>query len=163
QYLMGFRTPDEVPPPFLVTGPGRSFATRLPQVGVSFDGQRRDVSAAEIIAAEGRRTPDSTVSQRRFRFAFILIVPEGATPSQAAPEKNRSTPAAVGNFFGPPCSRPAVRRYSASLELASLDLSRIRRSGRTVHCSHGLDSEARGCATEDSLKHANRSRQSRSV
>src|SRR5262249_20511776 len=75
QYLMGFRTPDEVPPQFLVTGPDRSFATRLPRVGVSFDGQRRDVSAAEIIAAEGRRTPDSTVSQRRFRFAFILIVP----------------------------------------------------------------------------------------
>src|SRR5439155_23639072 len=83
QYLMGFRTAEEVGPPFLVTGPSRSFATKLPQVGVSFDGQRRDVAAADIIAAEGRRTPDSTVSQRRFRFAFILIVPEGVPPSQA--------------------------------------------------------------------------------
>jgi hypothetical protein len=57
QYLMGFRTAEEVAPPFLVTGPSRSFATRLPQVGVSFDGQRRDITAADIIAAEGRRTP----------------------------------------------------------------------------------------------------------
>jgi hypothetical protein len=82
QYLMGFRAPKEAPAAFLVNGSGVS-ASRLPQVGVSLDGQRQDVSVEDIIAAEGRRTPDSTVSQRRFRFAFILIVPQESTPSQA--------------------------------------------------------------------------------
>jgi hypothetical protein len=82
QYLMGFRAPEEVDPPFLVIGPSRSFALRLPQVGVSFDGQRQDIGVSDIIAAEGRRTPDSTVSQRHFRFAFILIVAQGSMPSQ---------------------------------------------------------------------------------
>ena len=83
QYLMGFRAPEEVPPVFFVNGPSRAFALQQPRVGVSFDGQRQDVSVTDIIAAEGRRTPDSTVSQRRFRFAFILVVPQGAAPSQA--------------------------------------------------------------------------------
>ncbi len=83
QYLMGFRAPEEVAPSFLVTGPSPSFATRLPQAGVSFDGQRQDVAIDDIIAAAGRRTPDYTVSQRRFRFAFILIVPAGSTVSQS--------------------------------------------------------------------------------
>ena len=83
QYLMGFRTPEEVPPTFLVTGASRDFSFNAGQVGVSFDGQRRDIAISEIIAAEGRRTPDSTVSQRRFRFAFIMIVKQGSTPSQS--------------------------------------------------------------------------------
>jgi hypothetical protein len=82
QYLMGFRAPEEVAPAFLVNGSG-VFASRLPQVGVSFNGQRQDIGVEDIIAAEGRRTPDSTVSQRRFRFAFILIAPQGAAPSAA--------------------------------------------------------------------------------
>src|SRR5260370_25078434 len=80
---MGFRAPEEVDPPFLVVGPSRAFALRLPQVGVSFDGQRQDIGVSDIIAAEGRRTPDSTVSQRHFRFAFILILPQGSMPSQS--------------------------------------------------------------------------------
>jgi hypothetical protein len=83
QYLMGLRAPEEVAPVFLVNGPSRLFAAQLPQVGVSFDGQRQDIGVADIIAAEGRRTPDSTVSQRRFRFAFILIAPQGSTPAPA--------------------------------------------------------------------------------
>jgi len=80
QYLMGLRAPAEVPPTFLVTGTSSSLANRLGQTGVSFDGQRRDISVTDIIAAEGRRTPDSTVSQRRFRFAFIFVIRQGSTP-----------------------------------------------------------------------------------
>src|SRR5260370_17925208 len=41
------------------------------------------MGVADVIAGEGRRTPDSTVSQRRFRFAFIVFVPQGSAPSQA--------------------------------------------------------------------------------
>ena len=120
QYLMGLRTPEEVAPPFLVTGPSRSFATRLPQVGVSFDGQRRDISAADIIAAEGRRTPDSTVSQRRFRFAFILIVREGVPPSQADIDQIDTFRRQFETFYG----RAASDRASADTALRlSLRLS----------------------------------------
>ena len=82
QYLMGFRPPAEVPPSFVVT-PASISAARAPQVGVRFDGTRRDVTVEELIAAEGRRIPDHTVSQRRYRFAFILVVPQGEQPTEA--------------------------------------------------------------------------------
>jgi len=82
QYLMGFRAPDDVPPTFLVTNPSVLTGSRSPQVGVNFNGERRDVTVQEIISVEGRRTPDHTVSQRRFRFGFILVVAQGSQPSQ---------------------------------------------------------------------------------
>ena len=37
----------------------------------------------DIIQVEGRRTPDYTVSQRNFRFGFILVVAQGSEPSPA--------------------------------------------------------------------------------
>ncbi|MDQ6760021.1 MAG: hypothetical protein M3Z32_09180, partial [Acidobacteriota bacterium] len=82
QYLMGFRPPDEVPPTFLVANsPEIPSGSRGPQTGVVFNGQRRDITIDQIIDSTGRRTPDSTVAQRRFRFAFLLIMPPGTTPS----------------------------------------------------------------------------------
>ena len=86
QYLMGLRAPEEVPGSFLVTSASVS-PLRHPQVGVSFDGQRRDIAVEEIIRAEGRRTPDHTVAQRHFRFAFILLSPSGTEPSAAELQK----------------------------------------------------------------------------
>jgi uncharacterized protein (TIGR03437 family) len=83
QYLMGFRAPEEVPATFLVTNPSVTAGSRPPQTGVNFNGDRRDVTVQEIIQAEGRRTPDHTVSQRKFRFGFILVVAQGSEPSQA--------------------------------------------------------------------------------
>ncbi len=80
QYLMGLRSPEEVPDTFLVEHSSITNPSRMPQAGVAFDGTRRDIRIDEIISAEGRRTPDQTVSQRHFRFAFVLIVAEGATP-----------------------------------------------------------------------------------
>lgn len=80
QYLMGFRAPEETLPTFLVENATIS-ASSGPRKGVQFDGRRRDVAVEEIIQAEGRRTPDHTVAQRRFRFGFVLIVPESQIPS----------------------------------------------------------------------------------
>lgn len=80
QYLMGFLAPSEVPPTFLVTGSASGMATDFPQVGIGFNGMRQDVQISDIIQAEGRRTPDSTVAQRHFRMAFVLIVKAGTTP-----------------------------------------------------------------------------------
>ncbi|MEJ5368722.1 MAG: hypothetical protein WHT08_10410 [Bryobacteraceae bacterium] len=80
QYLMGLRGPGEVSPVFYVDNANTS-RTALPRVGVTIRGARRDVTVERIIEAEGRRTPDDTVAQRLFRFAFILITPPGAEPS----------------------------------------------------------------------------------
>ncbi|MCC6585614.1 MAG: hypothetical protein IT168_02745 [Bryobacterales bacterium] len=79
QYLMGFRAPEEVPPTFVVMNSGQN-PSRTPQSGVTFDGDRRDVEIGDVIAAEGRRTPDNTVAQRRFRIGFVLITATGVEP-----------------------------------------------------------------------------------
>jgi uncharacterized protein (TIGR03437 family) len=82
QYLMGLRAPAEVPGAFLVENPTPNFAAAThPFSGISFNGTRREIGVADVIATEGRRTPDYTVAQRRFRFAFILVVAPGTTPS----------------------------------------------------------------------------------
>jgi len=82
QYLMGFRPAEQVPDTFLVTDyPAYVSPLWHPQSGVAFDGARRNVSVNDIIQVEGRRTPDYTVAQRRFRFALILVVAQGSQPS----------------------------------------------------------------------------------
>ncbi|MBM3755714.1 MAG: hypothetical protein FJW38_17225 [Acidobacteria bacterium] len=83
QYLMGVRAPEEVPPTFLVEGASISPGIVDPRVGVAFGGVRRNVTVDDLIAVEGRRVPDHTVEQRRYRIAFILIVPEDTEPSAA--------------------------------------------------------------------------------
>jgi uncharacterized protein (TIGR03437 family) len=79
QYLMGFRQSAAVPPFFAVTGSGFS-PLGHPVAAVQLNGNRLDIGVNDVIAVEGRRTPDSTVAQRRYRFAFILVVPAGSTP-----------------------------------------------------------------------------------
>jgi uncharacterized protein (TIGR03437 family) len=86
QYLMGFRAAEEVKPIFVATSPSVS-PLQQPRLGVNFNGGRRDISVEDIIAAEGRRTPDHTVAQRRFRFAFVLIVPDGVEPTSESLQK----------------------------------------------------------------------------
>lgn len=74
QYLMGLIPPGEVPPSFYVA-PRVTFyrAEDGPRPGAAFDGERINVTVDSIIDANGRRTPDSSVAQRRFRMAFVLI------------------------------------------------------------------------------------------
>ncbi|MBI5283438.1 MAG: hypothetical protein HY858_17300 [Candidatus Solibacter usitatus] len=98
QYLMGLRAPQEVPPSFLVRGspyPNAGF----PRAGVVFSGQRQDITVDDVIAAEGRRTPDDTVAQRRFRFALIMLVPAGTEPQADDLEKLESYRAEFERFF----------------------------------------------------------------
>lgn len=100
QYLMGFRPADEVPATFVATGTATSLQTRAPQIGVDFNGGRRDVTVQEIIQAEGRRTPDHTVAQRRYRFGIILVVRQGTTPSQADLDKLDGFRREFENYYG---------------------------------------------------------------
>ncbi len=81
QYLMGLRAPEDVPATFLVTNSSLGTFNRGPQRGVRFDGQRRDVTIGDVVDAEGRRTPDHTVAQRHFRFAFIVLTADGMEPT----------------------------------------------------------------------------------
>ncbi len=80
QYLMGLRAPSEVSPTFVVLNSGQAEA-QAPQTGVSFGGTRLNVKIEDVIAAAGRRVPDSTVAQRTFRMAIVLIVPAGSNLS----------------------------------------------------------------------------------
>lgn len=81
QYLMGFRPPVDVPDTFLVTGVPAFMTQWHPLRGVGLDGERQNISVENVIQAMGRRTPDSTVAQRRFRFAFIIVVAQGTEPT----------------------------------------------------------------------------------
>ena len=75
---MGLRAPVEVAPTFLVW-PSNVAAADFPRAGVEFRGSRVDLKVDDIVAAEGRRTPDWTVAQRRYRFAFVLVTSSGGT------------------------------------------------------------------------------------
>ena len=84
KYLMGFLDPSEVGPSFLVEAPSADSSaarSRSPKVGVRFNGVRKEVRIEDIIAAHGDRRPDTSVSQRHFRHAFVLVVDEGTAPS----------------------------------------------------------------------------------
>ncbi len=72
QYLMGFVPAEQVPPTFFVAN-SSSPDSRFSQANQPLTGTRRDVRIEEIVQAEGRRAPDPGVSQRRFRFAFLLV------------------------------------------------------------------------------------------
>ena len=81
QYLMGFLPSQDVPATFLVQDATSGDSGRAPQTGVNFNGVRRDIYIEEIIQAEGRRTPDYTVAQRRFRLGFVLVTKSGTAPT----------------------------------------------------------------------------------
>lgn len=84
QYLMGLRAKEDVGPLFYVGNSSLGAGVNLPpQVGLRFDGTRRDVSVDDLIAVHGRRTPDHTVSQRKYRFAVVVITPRGAALNTA--------------------------------------------------------------------------------
>ncbi len=88
QYIMGLRAPEEVPPSFVVVNSSAPFSpSSPPAVGVSFNGERRNIPLDLIVAAEGPRIPESAVSQKRFTFAFALLVRDGTTPSPQEIEK----------------------------------------------------------------------------
>jgi uncharacterized protein (TIGR03437 family) len=121
QYLMGLRAPEEVLSTFLVEN-ARNFspvikaAASAPQVGVSFDGSRLEVGLDSIIAAEGTRAPDSRVAQKTFRFAFLLMVSEGAQPSAATLAKIEEFRTRWEDYF----EAAADRRATAQTDLVRL-------------------------------------------
>jgi hypothetical protein len=88
QYAMGLVPPSEVPGFFYVQNPTNVTPNRTaesaPQVGVTFNGTRRDLLIDDIIAVNGPRIPTSAESARVHRQAFIYITSAGRVPSAAA-------------------------------------------------------------------------------
>ncbi|HEY0873044.1 MAG TPA: hypothetical protein VGD94_06190 [Vicinamibacterales bacterium] len=87
QYAMGLVSPSEVPPFFYVQSPTNVAPNRnresSPQVGVTFNGTRRDVLIDDIIAINGPRVPSSAETPRVHRQAFLYISSAGRTPTAA--------------------------------------------------------------------------------
>ncbi len=107
QYLMGLRPAWDVPPlhdlfrvanATTLSGSGIP-NTRLPQIGVDMKGLRTNVAIEGIITANGRRTPDYTVSQKHYRAGFIYVVPTGEQPNQADLDKINNFRALIGPYF----------------------------------------------------------------
>lgn len=120
QYLMGWRAASEVPDTFYVAGAPANLRNLQPLRGVSFDGERRDVSAVDVARAMGRRTPDHTIAQRHYRFAFLLITAAGAEPTAADLAQLEQYRALFGPFF----AKAATNRATAATTLRrSLKLS----------------------------------------
>ena len=92
QYLMGFRSASELDPLFYVqpasgTGHVATDVTSLSDMGLTFNGTRRNLTIDDIISADGPRIPDASISPKIFRQAFILLVRAGVSPSTAELEK----------------------------------------------------------------------------
>ncbi len=90
QYAMGLREASEVPPFFYVEAPTNAKPparrTGAPEVGVTFNGTRRDVLIEDIIEVEGPRVPAAADAPRVHRQAFVYIVRGGreANPNHVA-------------------------------------------------------------------------------
>jgi hypothetical protein len=78
-YLMGLVSEDDVTDTYFVDGarnfsPNFPFAAQSsPEPDVQFKGSAIPVRISDIIAANGKRVPDSTTSQKSFRDLFVLI------------------------------------------------------------------------------------------
>ncbi|MDE2905664.1 MAG: hypothetical protein OXQ28_06225 [Acidobacteriota bacterium] len=90
QYAMGLRHDHEVPAFFYVEAPTNAMpparSAGSPQVGVTFNGTRREVLIADIIEVEGPRVPSADESPRVHRQAFAYVVRNGreANPDHVA-------------------------------------------------------------------------------
>ena len=84
QYAMGLVPPAAVPPFFYVADPVNMSETKdresAPDIGVTFNGTRRDVRIDDVITIEGPRQPSAGESPRVHRQAFVYVVGAGRTP-----------------------------------------------------------------------------------
>jgi hypothetical protein len=82
---MGLIPESDVPAFFYVQTPVNVSPSRgadsAPQVGVTFNGTRRDVLIQHVIEVMGPRTPTSAESSRVHRQAFLFVVGNGRSAS----------------------------------------------------------------------------------
>jgi large repetitive protein len=104
QYAMGLRSEAEVPPFFYVEAPTNIRPSReagsSPQVGVTFDGTRRDVLVQDIVAVEGPRLPAAAESPRVHRQAFIYVLSSGRVLDGGTVQRLERIRRAWESFYG---------------------------------------------------------------
>ncbi len=79
-YAMGLVPPGGVPPFYHIDG--CVDRAREPQIGVTIQGHRIDVTINDVVAAEGMRVPPANKAPHSFNMAFILVGLPGQFPSQ---------------------------------------------------------------------------------
>ena len=103
QYAMGLVPESGVPPFFYVENPTNFSVERTresaPQVGVTFNGTRRDVLIQDVVAIEGPRLPSAADSSKLHRQAFVYISSAGRTPDAGQVAKIDTIRRAWEGFF----------------------------------------------------------------
>jgi hypothetical protein len=103
QYAMGLVPETAVPAFFYVENPMNLSTTRTresaPQVGVTFNGTRRDVLIADVVAIHGRRAPTSDEASKIHRQAFIYLASAGRTADSGQVAKLDQIRRAWEGFF----------------------------------------------------------------
>jgi hypothetical protein len=103
QYAMGLVPETAVPPFFYVENPTNMSTTRTsesaPEVGVTFNGTRRDVLIQDVIAIHGPRVPSSSESARVHRQAFVYLVTAGRSADAGQVSKIDGIRRAWETFF----------------------------------------------------------------
>jgi hypothetical protein len=103
QYAMGLVPDSAVPPFFYVEDPTNMSANRTrasaPEVGITFNGTRRDVLIQDVIAVLGARSPSSADSARVHRQAFLYVVSAGKTADSGQVSKLDGIRRAWETFF----------------------------------------------------------------
>jgi len=79
-YLYGIRAPQDVPPFYVIDSTDFNDGT-FPSPGTTASGTRIDLTIDNIINLNGARLPDTTTSMKIFHIAFVLVVPQGTTPT----------------------------------------------------------------------------------
>lgn len=102
QYLMGIRTPEEVPPVFIIKTPihdGSVSEERAPQSNFEIRGTRKDIPLAQIVAAIGERSPAArSTGDAPWRIAFIYFT-EGSDVDGTASARVDAIRAQFEGFF----------------------------------------------------------------
>ena len=103
QYAMGLVAPNQVPDFFYVDAPTnvqpQKEATDDPEIGVTFDGTRRDVKIQDVTSVMGDRIPASSASPRVHKQAFIYLLSATATLDAAQVAKLDGIRKAWVTFF----------------------------------------------------------------
>ena len=103
QYAMGLVPDTAVPPFFYVESPTNMSSNRTresaPEVGITFNGTRREVLIQDVIAVLGARSPSSADSARVHRQAFLYLVSAGKTADSGQVAKIDGIRRAWETFF----------------------------------------------------------------
>lgn len=126
QYLMGVRPPEEVSDFFVVDEPWGIDATAsaAPESGVTFGGERRDLSVADVIERLGERTPVAD-GVKIFRMGFVYVVSQGTSPTAADMAKMQRIRRGFGPYFRGATDGRARVRTSLARTIAMRDPGEI--------------------------------------